>query len=395
MAPKITMGFHHITMVSTSAPKTLAFYRDLLGVPLVKQTVNFDDPGAYHLYFGDERGSPGTILTFFEWPQSRRGGWGVGGIHHLALGVEGPEAQLKWKRRLTDARVSVSGPYDRGYFRSIYFQDPDDQVLEIATAGPGYDIDEPMDALGQKLIVPPSIRLPQGRDEAAIRATLYEDPVPAVTPDMRLRGIHHITGITNDMARAHEFYEAALGLKLVKKTLNQDDGKTEHWFWAHYDGRAVGPHSALTLFDWPGSGHQARPGAGQVHHIAFRAESPEEQMEWRDHLLGLGIEVSPVMDRQYFRSIYFQAPDGLLLEIATDGPGFAVDEEPGQLGQALQLPPWLEGRRKEIEHRLTPLGVRDMQDVPWEATSGVTAAWTGGGAGNRETVGNAGTEEGG
>jgi glyoxalase family protein len=378
MAPKLTRGFHHITMVSTNASRTLAFYRDLLGIALVKQTVNFDDPGAYHLYFGDGEGSPGTLLTFFEWPHASRGGWGVGGIHHLALGVESPEAQLKWKRRLTDASVPVSGPYDRGYFRSIYFQDPDGQVLEIATAGPGYDIDEPMDALGQKLVIPPADRLPQGRDEAGIRATFHEDPVPEVTRDMMLQGIHHITGITDDMVRAHEFYEAALGLRLVKKTLNQDDGKTEHWFWAHYDGKAIGPHSALTLFGWPGSTHRARPGAGQTHHIAFRADSEDEQMEWREHLLGLGIEVTPVMDRQYFRSIYFQAPDGLLLEVATDGPGFAIDEEPGELGRRLQLPPWLEGRRAEIQEQLMPLGVGDMEKGSSDTAEGVTAGPTGG-----------------
>jgi len=381
MAPKLTRGFHHITMVSTNASRTLAFYRDLLGIALVKQTVNFDDPGAYHLYFGDGRGSPGTLLTFFEWPRTRRGAWGVGGIHHLALGVESPEAQLKWKRRLTDARVPVSGPYDRGYFRSIYFQDPDGQILEIATAGPGYDIDEPMDALGRKLIIPPENRLPQGRDEAGIRATFHEDPVPEVTQDMSLQGIHHITGITDDMDRAHEFYEAALGLRLVKKTLNQDDGKTEHWFWAHYDGKAIGPHSALTLFAWPGSTHGARPGAGQTHHIAFRAGSRDEQMEWREHLLGLGIEVTPIMDRQYFRSIYFRAPDGLLLEVATDGPGFAIDEEPGELGQRLQLPPWLEGRRAEIQEQLTPLGIRDIEKRPPAPVEGVPAGPAGGSVG--------------
>lgn len=366
MTPKITKGFHHITMVSTRASRTLAFYRDLLGLPLVKQTVNFDDPGAYHLYFGNKGGPPGTILTFFEWPRARRGGWGVGGVHHLALGVETREAQLKWKRRLTEARVPVSGPYDRGYFQSIYFQDPDGQVLEIATAGPGYAIDEPMDALGQKLILPPLGRLPEGRDEAGIRATSHPEPVPEVTPDMTLEGIHHITGITDDMARAHEFYEAALGLRLVKKTLNQDDGKTEHWFWAHYDGEGIGPHSALTLFGWPGSTHRARPGAGQTHHIAFRASSGDEQAEWREHLLELGIHVSPVMDRRYFQSIYFQAPDGLLLEIATDGPGFTRDEDTEALGRKLQLPPWLEGRRQAIEAGLTPLDVGDPSTSPPE-----------------------------
>jgi glyoxalase family protein len=361
MANFETLGFHHITMVSTNAPRTLAFYGGLLGLPLVKQTVNFDDPGAYHLYFGDETGSPGTILTFFEWPRTRRGQWGVGGIHHLALGVDSPEAQLKWKRRLTDAGVAVSGPVDRGYFRSIYFADPDGQVLEIATQGPGYAIDEPADALGQQLVLPPTERLPEGRDAAAIEALTHPERVPTVTADMTLRGIHHITGITDDIHRAHDFYAGVLGLPLVKRTLNQDDGKTEHWFWARYDGAEVGPHSAMTLFDWPGSSFVARPGAGQTHHIAFRAKDREEQAAWRDHLLGHGIQVTPVQDRKYFESIYFRAPDGLLVEIATDGPGFVVDEGREELGGSLQLPEWLEPRRDEIQALLRPLPV----EVVW------------------------------
>ena len=369
MTQLITKGFHHITMVSTNAQRTLAFYGELLGLGLVKQTVNFDDPGAYHLYFGDGKGHPGTILTFFEWPNSARGGWGVGGIHHLALGVDTPEAQLMWKRRLTDAGVPVSGPYDRGYFRSIYFQDPDGQVLEIATQGPGYGIDEPMDALGQTLIQPDASRLPGGRNEETIEALIHPTPVPRVTEAMTLRGIHHITGLTDDLEKAGDFYEAALGLRLVKKTLNQDDGKTEHFFWAHYDGKEVGHHSALTLFGWPGSTHRSRPGAGQTHHIAFRAESEEEQLEWREHLSTLGVQVSPVMDRKYFKSIYFPAPDGLLLEIATDGPGFGVDEEAGKLGSKLQLPGWLEKDREQIMDGLAPLGSAPLEVVS-EAAGG-------------------------
>ena len=350
-----TLGFHHITMVSTDAARTLRFYRDLLGLALVKKTVTFDDPGAYHLYFGDGEGRPGTILTFFEWPGTPAGQWGVGGVHHLALGVESPEAQLMWKRRLTDAGVPVTGPLDRGYFQSLYFSDPDGQILEIATAGPGYAIDEPADALGRTLITPPEDRLPVGRDTASIQAATHPEPVPEVTPGMELQGIHHISAITDDLEAAGDFYEGALGLSLVKKTLNQDDGKTRHYFWAHYDGTTVAPHSAMTLFGWPDSTLQARPGHGQTHHVAFRARDDQEQEAWRDHLLGLGLDVSPVMERNYFRSIYFRAPDGLLLEIATDGPGFAVDEEPAALGQALKLPEWLEGRREHIETALTPL----------------------------------------
>ena len=356
MKPLETQGFHHITMVSTSAPRTLAFYGGLLGFDLVKKTVNFDDPGAYHLYFGRGGGRPGTILTFFEWAHARRGHWGVGGVHHLALGVATPEAQLKWKRRLTDAGVPVSGPIDRGYFRSLYFADPDGQVLEIATAGPGYAIDEPAESLGQRLVVPPAERLPGGRDEAAIERLTHPEPVPDVTPDMILDGIHHITGITDDIERAGDFYEQALGLRIVKKTFNQDDERTKHYFWARYDGKTVRHHSALTLFGWEGSRYVARPGAGQTHHIAFRTESAEEQLAWREHLLSLGIEVTTVRDRTYFESIYFHAPDGLLLEIATDGPGFAIDEPVEKLGAALKLPSWLEAQRRDIEQSLVPLG---------------------------------------
>lgn len=350
-----TEGFHHITMVSSDARRTLDFYGRLLGLGLVKKTVNFDDPTAYHLYFGDEQGRPGTILTFFEWRNARRGHWGVGGVHHLALGVESPEAQLKWKRRLTDAGVSVTGPLDRGYFTSLYFADPDGQILEIATAGPGYDIDEPADALGRELVVPPTARLPEGRDEEAIEAATHPEPVPEITPDMRLQGIHHVSAITDDLAKAGEFYEQALGLRLVKKTYNQDDAKTRHYFWAAYDGETVAPHSSMTLFGWQDSDYLARGGAGQTHHIAFRAKDAEEQAEWRERLLSLGLSVSPVMDRSYFESIYFRAPDGLLCEIATDGPGFAIDEAADELGGGLKLPAWLEPRRSDIESALAPL----------------------------------------
>ena len=355
MQTLVTTGFHHITMVSRDAHRTLEFYGGLLGLPLVKKTVNFDDPSAYHLYFGDDDGTPGTILTFFEWSGVPKGYWGVGGVHHLALGVETSEAQLRWKRRLTDHGVRVSGPYDRGYFHSIYFSDPDGQILEIATRGPGYGFDEPMDQLGSTLVHPSVDRLPAGRDEAAIGDLTHPEPVPEITSAMRLQGMHHISAITDDLDRAHDFYTEALGLSLVKKTVNQDDGKSLHYFWAAYDGATVAPHSSLTLFGWPDSDRSARGGYGQTHHLAFRSESEEQQLAWLDHLRGMNIDVSPVMDRTYFRSIYFRAPDGLLLEIATNGPGFAVDEPVDALGSALKLPGWLESRREGIEAALTPL----------------------------------------
>ena len=355
MTDFVTVGFHHVTMVSRDARRTLAFYRDLLGLPLVKKTVNFDVPDTYHLYFGDRQGSPGTLLTFFEWPHAGRGAWGVGGVHHVALAVADQEQQLKWKRRLTDAGVPVSGPYNRGYFTSVYFADPDGQVLELATEGPGFAIDEPIDALGQELVRPKQGQLPTGRDEAAIRALTHPEPVTEITPEMALRGIHHVTGHTDDLRAADEFYNQTLGLRLVKRSVNQDDPDTLHYFWANYDGTRVLPASDMTLFGWPATARRAREGTGQTHHIAFRAKDEEQQRAWREHLLGLGLQVTSVLDRNYFKSIYFRSPDGLLHEIATDPPGFAVDEDPAHLGQELKLPEWLEPRRQEIAASLRPL----------------------------------------
>lgn len=349
-----TLGFHHIAMVSSDADRTLAFYRDLLGLGLIKRTVDFDNPSSHQLYFGDPTGTPGTILTLIERRNATRGNWGVGGVHHLALGVSTPEAQLRWKRRLTDAGVPVTGPYNRGYFRSIYFRDPDGQVLEIATRGPGYTLDEPIEALGMRDVIPPTAELRGDRDEHDIDATTHPEPVPVITPDMALEGIHHISAITGDLERLKDFYASALGLSLIKRSFNQDDPRTRHWFWASYDGTEIKPHSALSFFGWPNGGKHARDGVGQTHHIAFRASSDDEQLAWREHLMSSGIDISPVLDRRYFRSISFRDPDGLLLEIATDGPGFMVDEEPGALGLGVQLPAWLEPDRARIESAHTP-----------------------------------------
>jgi glyoxalase family protein len=324
VTPLTTLGFHHITLVASDARRTAAFYQQVLGLTLVKETVNFDEPDTAHLYFGDASGAPGTLVTFFEWPQAPRGRYGVGGVHHLAFSTPTYETLLQWKRRLQDLRIPVSGPMPRGYFTSLYFRDPDGQVLEIATAGPGYAIDEPIDALGRDVMGQQAHQLPGTRDEAAIAATTHPEPVPVITPAMALTGLHHITGMTDDIARTSDFYEAALGLRLIKKTINQDDPDTPHWFWANYDGTRVLPGSSWTLFGWSPRHPRARGGIGQTHHVAFRAANADDQLSWREHLLGLGLDVSPVMDRRYFTSIYFQAPDGQLLEIATDGPGFAV-----------------------------------------------------------------------
>ncbi|NJN93989.1 MAG: glyoxalase [Anaerolineales bacterium] len=148
-------GLHHITLVCSDAQRTIDFYTQVLGQRLVKKTVNFDDPGSYHLYFGDEMGRPGSAITFFEWPGAPKGHWGIGGTHHFALTVPDYNGLLKWKRRLTDYGLSVDGPLDRHYFKSIYFTDPDGAIIEIATQGPGWTMDEAADKLGTEYRQPP------------------------------------------------------------------------------------------------------------------------------------------------------------------------------------------------------------------------------------------------
>lgn len=321
-----TLGFHHISLVSSDAARTTQFYRDVLGFRLLSRD---------GLHFGLGTAAPGTLVSFFERPDAPRGRWGLGGIHHLALGVSTREAQLKWKRRLQDHGAHVAGPYDRGWFHSIYFTDPDGQVLEIATQGPGYALDEPADRLGERVITPSPERIIGHRDERRIAALTHGEPVPEITAEMVLDGIHHITGMTGDVAELGEFYERTLGLRLVKRTVNQDDGRTPHWFWARYDGAVVAPHSALTMFGtWARGGitspryRDVQPGTGQTDHVAFRARDDEELGTLRESLLSAGVSVSPVLDHTFFRSIQFRAPDGLLLEVSTDTPGFTSGENP-------------------------------------------------------------------
>jgi len=317
-----TLGLHHITLVSGDVARTLAFYRDLLGLTVLKDAGGTGDPNAYRLYLGGDAGAPGTLVTFVERRSAARGRPGVGGVHHLALGVATYEAQLMWKRFLMDHGVPVSGPMPRGYFNSLYFRDRDGQVLEIATAGPGYAFDEPLEALGRNVMLPREWQLPGGRDERLIQLTTHPEPVPKITRAMKLTGIHHITGMTDDIQRASDFYEEALGLSVVKKSVNQDDPGTPHWFWANYDGTRVLPHSSWTLFGWTPRHPHARAGVGQTNHVAFRAADLEELRAWQERLRSLGLDVSAVIESPYFSSINFSAPDGQLLELATDGPGF-------------------------------------------------------------------------
>ncbi len=272
-------GFHHVGLVSGNGPRTDAFYASLLGLsPLDDAGLRaLEGPmGAPALAFATADGGAGSLLAFQVDRDGRRGRWGVGGVHHIALSVPDEAALLRWKRRLEDAGVRTTGPYDRGYFTSLYFQDPDGQVLELATDGPGYAIDEPAHALGERFISPPDARVRGHRDEAAIAARTHPEPVEEIDDAMRIGHIHHVTGITDDLDAANAFYTGDPGLRLVKQTANQDDAKTKHFLWAAYDGREVAPASAMTHFGWPGSDYRGREGVGQTAWVALVIPGSEE-----------------------------------------------------------------------------------------------------------------------
>ena len=348
------LGLHHITLICTDAQRTIDFYTQTLGLRLVKKTVNFDAPESYHLYFGDETGRPGTAVTFFEWPDARQGSPGIGGTHHFALAVADYDGLLRWKRRLVDLGLKVEGPLDRHYFQSIYFRDPDGVILEIATLGPGWTVDEAADQLGGRFIPPPPEMIVNNRDEARIDALTWPEPVPTITPEMGLsRGMHHITAIGSDIHRTHAFFGELLGMRRVKMTSNFDDPTSAHWYWGAGDGR---PGTLITYFERDlGREPRVRVGAGQTHHFALAVADEAIQLEWREKLLRAELRVTPVLDRIYFKSIYTQDPDGHIVELATVGPGFLVDEPAAELGQSLKLPPWLEPHRRAITASLHPL----------------------------------------
>ena len=355
-------GIHHITIVCSNAQRTIDFYTKVLGQRLIKKTVNFDDPGSYHLYFGNEQGLPGSVITFFEWPGASKGHPGIGGTHHFALIVNDYNGLLQWKRRLVDHGLSVEGPLDRHYFKSIYFKDPDGTILEIATLQPGWIIDEAPEALGTEYREPPAQMMINNRDEARIQAETWPETVPEITSAMALsQGMHHITAIGSNIQRTQAFFGDLLGMRRVKMTSNFDDHKSAHWYWGVGDGR---PGTLITYFERdPHKSPHMRMGAGQTHHFALAVADEETQLAWREKLQEAGLRVTPVIDRVYFKSIYMNDPDGHIVELATAGPGFAIDEPVGYLGRNLKLPPWLEERRAAIEQHLSPVTAPQWQSL--------------------------------
>jgi glyoxalase family protein len=309
-------GIHHIALVSGDAARTRRFYTGVLGLDRMEKADLFDQPTSDHLYFGD---AAGTLIACMVQPAAPRGRTGIGGAHHLALTAETTNAQLKWKRWLIDQGVAVQGPYDRTYFRSIYFRDPDGQILEIATRWPGLSEDEPEAMLGATYIDPPPELTKGRRDEAAVAAQTWPEPITEIQPDMALAGLHHISAIGVDIARTAAFWTGVLGLRLVKQTGSYDDPSIPHYYFGVDTGE---PGTLITYFGFrPDQMRRAAPGRGQAHHFALAVADADALAAWRDRLQAAGVPVTPVQTGPYFRSISFRDPDGILLELATREPG--------------------------------------------------------------------------
>jgi glyoxalase family protein len=341
MEPK-TRGLHHITAITSDASSAVNFYTRVLGLRLVKKTVNFDDPSAYHLYFGDEKGTPGTLITFFDWGKAIGFGQvGAGVTHHFAFVTRDLESLSNWKTWLEQNDVSVLGPFDRGSFNSLYFRDPDGLILEIATQGNGRDYS---DAFHSELTLQFDSRTTTGKTPAP--------RIPGISRDMKLQGLHHATALTRGAPQTREFFAGILNMEMVGENQRGSSGTAQQIFGLE-SGR---PGSMISFVGSPVTPH-GTVGIGTVHHIAFAVEDEDAQLKWRERLLARGVHVTPVLDRKYFKSIYFREPNGILLELATVPPGFGVDEPMEALGQSLTLPDWLEPQRRSIEASLEPISL--------------------------------------
>jgi glyoxalase family protein len=309
-------GIHHVTAIASDAARNLAFYRDVLGLRLVKTTVNFDDPGTYHLYFGDEAGSPGSILTFFPHAHAAPGRVGVGQVAETVFAI--PEASIGWwTERFIAHGVTFTTPEKRFGETMLPFQDPDGTRLVLAA-------------------------LPGVADLAAWTGG-------DVGAESAIRGIRSVTIWASREDGSAAVLTGALGFRRAA-----EDGSHVR-FSANGEAAAPIMGGAVDL-RIVGDFLPGRMGAGSVHHVAFRAADDADQARMVKLLADqIGIRTTEQMDRQYFRSVYFREPAGVIFEIATDDPGFAWDEPMQSLGGALKLPSWLEPRRAEISGMLPAL----------------------------------------
>jgi glyoxalase family protein len=293
-------GIHHVTAITADAPRNVDFYARLLGLRLVKKTVNQDDPTVYHLFYADEDGSPGSDITFFEYPGARRGRAGAGMVHRVVFRVGGERALAFWHGRLRDEGIATERDG-----ASLRFVDAEGLGLELrAVETP----DRPLVALH-----------------------------PEIPPEFALQGFEAVRAYTRDPALSRRFLEETLGFRRRGDSGWEVRGEERGGLYAYDPAERVGVG-----------------GAGTVHHVAW-ASPMDEHEAWRRRVAEAGARPTPIIDRFYFRSIYFREPSGVLFEIATIGPGFATDEPREHLGERLSLPPAFEHLREQVERILTPL----------------------------------------
>ena len=311
-------GIHHITAITADAPRNVDFYARVLGLRMVKKTVNFDAPDVYHLYFGDERGAPGSLLTFFEFPDAAPGRAGDGMVHLLRWRVASQDALGFWAERLAREGVELDWTAQR---QALLFRDPEGLELELALDTRG---DSPLAAHAQD-----------------------------IPPEYALLGFDGVRVYGAGRESEHRVLTGAMGFTMTAPGEYTLAGGSRHATYT-YDEPPPAP---------------GLQGAGSVHHIAW-CDRDAEHAAWRDRLIQAGQAPTPIIDRQYFLSIYFREPRGVLFELATPSPGFAIDEDPEHLGEALRLPPQHEHLRAQLEPLLTPLqNPRVAQHGPARATS--------------------------
>jgi glyoxalase family protein len=318
MELKLT-GIHHLTAVTAQAGENVRFYTRVLGMRLVKKTVNQDDVRAYHLFYGDGMATPGSDLTFFDWPAMPRERRGGQSITLTGLRVTGVDALLWWAERFNKLGVQHGEVIERDGRLVLDFEDFEGQRLSLVDDG----------GLGEG-------------------TPWLDSPVPT---QYQIRGLGPITMTVAQLAPTAALLTQVMGMEEARTYPNPEAPQySVHVFVMKGEGPAAELHVAARP-DLP----RARLGAGGVHHVAFRVPTVAEHSAWNVHLRSLGVQTSGIIDRYYFRSIYFREPNGILFELATDEPGFTVDESLAHLGERLSLPPFLEPYRAEIEAHLKPL----------------------------------------
>ncbi len=305
-----------MTAIAGDPQRNIDFYAGILGLRLVKLTVNFDDPTTYHLYYGDEVGRPGTILTFFPWPDAPRGRLGTGQLTTTSFSIP-PGSMAFWMDRFRDKGVVFEGPTRRFGEEVVSFSDPDGLGLELVQH------DYPDERVGWK-----------------------EGPVPR---EHAVRGLYSVTLTEERLDETASLLTGTLGFRKIGDDHNR----------VRYEVGDGGPGGFVDVVSSPDTA-RGFVSVGTVHHVAWRTRDDEQQKAWREEIVKNGLHVTPIIDRKYFHSIYFREPGGVLFEIATDNPGFTVDESREKLGSRLVLPPWLEPERAKIVKALPKVRQRNI-----------------------------------